>query len=99
MYLPYMDMAAVLFKGTIPFAQTVNTPSTEGLMVNLMKIGRSVAEMKTFKDYTILYMYLAKGQGQITPGGYMCMLGGGGGGREGGGGGRNFVCNWNVLLF
>ena len=32
-----------------------------------MKIGRAVSEKKTFKDYTILYMYLAQGQGPITP--------------------------------
>ena len=34
---------------------------------NLMKIGQSVSK-KTFKDYNILYMYIAQGQGQITPG-------------------------------
>ena len=33
-----------------------------------MKIGQVVSEKKTFKDYTILYMYLAQGQGQIAPG-------------------------------
>ena len=32
------------------------------------KTGRAGSENKTFKDYTILYMYLAQGQGQITPG-------------------------------
>ena len=34
-------------------------------MWNLVKIGQSVSE-KTFKDYEILNMYIAKGQGQIT---------------------------------
>ena len=31
-----------------------------------MKIGQAVSEKKTFKDYEILYMYIAQGQGQIT---------------------------------
>ena len=35
-------------------------------MWNLMKIGQAVLEKKTFKDYHILYMYIAQGQGQIT---------------------------------
>ena len=30
--LPYMGMAAILFKGAEPFEQTDNTPSTEGPM-------------------------------------------------------------------
>ena len=29
--------------------------------------GQAVSEKKTFKEYTILYMYMAQGQGQITP--------------------------------
>ena len=36
-------------------------------MWNLVKIGRAVSEKKTIKDYTILYMYIGQGQGQITP--------------------------------
>ena len=32
-----------------------------------MKSGQAVSEKKTFKDYTILYMYTAEGQGQINP--------------------------------
>ena len=31
-----------------------------------MKIGRAVSEKKTFKDYQILYKYIAQGQGQIA---------------------------------
>ena len=31
------------------------------------KIGPVVSEKKTFKDYTILYIYIAQGQGQISP--------------------------------
>ena len=29
-FLPYMDMVAILFSGVEPFEQTVNIPSTEG---------------------------------------------------------------------
>ena len=43
-----------------------NILSTEGPMWTLMKIVQEVPE-KTFKDFTILYMYIAQGQGQITP--------------------------------
>ena len=35
-------------------------------MWNLMKIAHLVSEKKTFDNYTILYMYIAQGQGQIT---------------------------------
>ena len=41
-------------------------PSTEGPKCNLMKTGQAVSEKKKFKDYEILYMYIAQGQGQIT---------------------------------
>ena len=43
-------------------------PSIEGPLWNLVKIGRAVSEKKSFKDSEILYMYTAKGQGQITLG-------------------------------
>ena len=46
-------MAASLFNGA------------EGLIQNLLKIGQVVSE-KIFKDFMILYMYIAQGQGQIT---------------------------------
>ena len=48
-----------LVNGAEPSEQleTDNTPSTEGPMWNLVKIGQAVSEKKTFKDYTILYMY------------------------------------------
>ena len=59
-------MADILFNDAEPFEQTDNTPSTEGLMWNLVKIGQTVSEKKMFKDYKILYMYIAHGQGQIT---------------------------------
>ena len=63
-----MGLAATLFNGVEPFEQIVNTPSIEVSMWNLVKIGRAVSEMKTFKDYTILNTYTAKGQGRITSG-------------------------------
>ena len=55
-FLPYMGMVVIFFN------------TTEGPMWNLVKIGLSVSEKKTFKDYKILYMYIAQRQGQITPG-------------------------------
>ena len=36
-------------------------------MWNLVEITQVVSE-KAIKNYTILYMYIAQGQGQITPG-------------------------------
>ena len=62
-----MDMVTMLFNGTEPFKQTVNIPLTEGPMWKLVKIARAVSEKTTFKDSMILYMYIAQGQGQITP--------------------------------
>ena len=41
-------MAATLLNSVKQFEQIVNTPSTEGLMQNLVKIGRAVPERKTF---------------------------------------------------
>ena len=58
-----MGMAAILFNGAEPFEQIVNIPSTEGPMWNLVKIGQVVSEKKTFKDFMILYLYIAQGQG------------------------------------
>ena len=59
-------MAAILFNGAEPFEQIDNMPSTEGPKFSLVKIGQAVSGKKTFKDYEILYMYIAQGQGQIT---------------------------------
>ena len=61
-----MGMAAISFNGTEPFEQPDNDPSTEGFMWNLVKIGQDVSKKKTFKDYVIIYMYIA--QRQITMG-------------------------------
>ena len=76
-----MGMVSILISSARAFEQIVNIPSTEGPVLNLVKIGQSVSEKKTFKDYMSLYMYeyKAKGQGQITPMG------------------QNFDCNWKVL--
>ena len=41
-------------------------PWTEGQRCNLVKIGQAVSEKNAFKDYEILYMYIAQVQGQIT---------------------------------
>ena len=61
-----MGMAAILFNGIEPFEQIVNTLSTKGPMQNLVKSVQAVSEKK-FKNNTILHMYVAQGQGQITP--------------------------------
>ena len=63
-----MGMAAILFNGAKPYEQIVNTPLTDGPMWNLEKMGQAVSEKNTFiKDFLILYLYIAQGQGQITP--------------------------------
>ena len=62
-------MVAILFNGAESFEQIeqiVNTLSTEDSMWNVAKTAQVVSEKKTFKNYTILYMYIAKGQGMIT---------------------------------
>ena len=63
-----MGIAAILFNGAEPFEQIFNVTSTEGPMWNLVKIGQLVPE-KTFKDFIILYLYIAQGQGQLPCGG------------------------------
>ena len=69
-----MGMAAILFNGAEPFDQIVNTLSTEGPMRNLVKIAQALLEKKTLKNFTILYMYIAQEQGQITPRGQQFLL-------------------------
>ena len=56
-----MGMAVTLFNGVEPFEQVVTIPLTKRPIWNLVKIGQDVSE-KTFKDCTILYMYLAQGE-------------------------------------
>ena len=62
-----MGMVDILFNDAELFEQ-IDTPLTESPVWNLVKIGQAVSEKKTFKDYDILYMYIAQGQGQITSG-------------------------------
>ena len=57
-------MAAIFFIDAEPFEQIDNTPSIEGLMC--VKLGQAVSEKKKFKDYKILYMYIAQEQEQGT---------------------------------
>ena len=52
-----MGMAATFFNGAETFEQIVNSLLTQAPMGNLAKIGQAVSE-KTFKNYTILYMYI-----------------------------------------
>ena len=61
-------MVTILFNDAEQFEQFDNTPLTEGPMWNLVKIGQALSENKIFKDYKILNMYIAKGQGQIILG-------------------------------
>ena len=70
---PYMGMSAILFNDAEPLKQNDKIPSTKYTMWNLVKIGLAVSEkmsLEKFKDYMILYMYIAQGQGQISPGGW-----------------------------
>ena len=60
-----MGMAAILFNSAEPFEQNGKTLLTDGPMWNVVKLAQTVSE-KTFKNYTILYMYIAQGQGQIS---------------------------------
>ena len=62
-----MGMVAILFNGVKPFEQIVNTPLIERPTWSL-KISQVDSEKKMFKDYTILHIYIAQGQGQITQG-------------------------------
>ena len=62
-----MGMKTILFNGAEPFEQIANIPSTKGRMWNLVKFGRAVPKKKTFKDFTILYMYIAKEKGRQPP--------------------------------
>ena len=62
-----MGMAAILLNDAEPFEQIVNILSTKGIMWILVKIVKAISDKKTFKDYMISYMYIAKRQGQITP--------------------------------
>ena len=65
-FSPFMGMVSILLNGMEPFEQILNILSIESPMRNQVKIVQVVSE-KTFKNYTILYKYIPKEQGQITP--------------------------------
>ena len=52
--LPYIGMVAFLFNVAEPFEQIDNTRSTEGVLLNLVKIEPAVSGERTFKYYAIL---------------------------------------------
>ena len=60
-----MGMTSILFNDAKPFEQNFNS-LTEHPMWNLVQIGQVVSETETFKDFMVLYLYIAQGQGQIT---------------------------------
>ena len=62
-FLPYMDMAAILFSCTEPFEHIGNTLLTGCSTWNLVKTAQAVSEKKAFKNLTNLYMYIAQWQG------------------------------------
>ena len=65
-----MGIATILFNNVEPFEQTVNKyPFNRRLHMKSLKTGQVVSE-KTFKDYMILNMYVAQGQGHITAKGH-----------------------------
>ena len=61
-----MCMAAILLNGMEPFEQIFNTLSTKDPMWNLITIAQAISEENIYKNNTILYMYIAQGQEQIT---------------------------------
>ena len=63
------NLMPILFNGAEPFKDIVNTLLTEGPMWNLVKFAEAVSE-KTFKNYTILYMYISQGEGADNPRGH-----------------------------
>ena len=63
-----MGMAAILFNDADSFKQSVNIPSTEGLMWNPVNIGLVISEKKTVKDFMVSYLYIAQGKGRYPPG-------------------------------
>ena len=50
-----MGIAAILFSGAESYEKSVNTPSSEGPMRNLVKVDEIVSET-IFKDLMISYM-------------------------------------------
>ena len=52
-----MGIAAILFNDAEPFEQSVNIPSTEGPMWNLVKIGQVVLEEEVYKFHGFIPVY------------------------------------------
>ena len=46
--------------------KVTNTLSTEDSMRNLVNFAQGVTE-KQYKNYTVLYIYIAQGQGRVIP--------------------------------
>ena len=64
-----MGMVTILFNDAEPFEQSVNIPSTEGPMWNLVKVGQEVLEKKMFRDFMVLYLYIKhRGKGNNPQG-------------------------------
>ena len=53
-----MGMAAILFNGAEPFEQLAIPFQPKAPCDILLKIPQAVSEKTTFKNYTILYMYI-----------------------------------------
>ena len=62
-----MGMVAILFNGVTPFKHNCHYPFNRIPHEKSGEIAQAVSE-KAFKNYTILYMYIAQGHGQITSG-------------------------------
>ena len=67
-FLPYMGMAAILFNIAKPFEQIVSTTLT-GVPCEIRRKMAQFKKRRHLNIYTILYMYKAQEQGQISPGG------------------------------
>ena len=65
--LPYTGTADKLCNDVKPSEQVVNITSVDCPMWNFVKRNRAVSEDMSFKDYTILQVYIAQRQGQIPP--------------------------------
>ena len=57
-----------MFNGVEPFKLIVNIPSAGDPMWNLVKISRAPLEKTMFKDYMLLYIYVAQWPGLIISG-------------------------------
>ena len=62
MFLPYMGIAAILFKDAEPFEQSVNIPLTDGHMKSGENWSSGFRDEEV-KDFMVLYLYIVQGQG------------------------------------